>query len=157
MNPLRIFFVVGSMIVAFGLVSSFITSRLVPDEIPPEIAAVEMINPRAPSEARQIKNPVPDSEAVIAAGKQFYLGKGNCYVCHGKEGRGDGEGGAMLNPPPRDLTDPTFQRLRTDGELFWSIKEGVPQTGMFSYAPRMISEEAAWKIIRYIRTIKKAD
>ena len=59
----------------------------------------------------------------------------------------------MLRPRPRDLTDPQLQRLRTDGELFWTIKFGVPDTGMFPSVPRQISEEEAWRIVRYIRTL----
>ncbi len=153
MNPIRIFATVGLMIGFFWMVTYLITTSVVPDAVDPQIAAADITRPRAPSEARAIENPIPVSEDVIASGAALYLGKGNCYICHGKEGRGDGEGGVMLNPPPRDLTDPTFQTLRTDGEIFWSIKNGVPQTGMFSYVPRMITEDEAWKIVRYVRTI----
>jgi mono/diheme cytochrome c family protein len=155
MNPLRIFATIGGMIAFFWMVSFLITHWVVPDEVDPTIAAVDITRPRAPVEARGLKNPIPVSEADIKSGKALYLGKGNCYICHGKEGRGNGEGGAMLNPQPRDLTDPTFQALRTDGEIFWSIKEGVPQSGMFSYVPRMITEEEAWKVVRFIRTLQK--
>ena len=156
MNPLRIFATIGLMIGFFWMVSYLITTSVVPDEVDPQIAAADITRPRAPSEARAIKNPIPATEEIVKSGEALYLGKGNCYVCHGKEGRGDGEGGAMLSPPPRDLTDPTFQALRADGEIFWSMKEGVPQTGMFSYVPRMISEEEAWKIVHYIRTLKRS-
>ncbi len=154
MNPLRIFATVLSMIGAFSLVTYFITDHMSPPELDPSQAAMDITRPRAPSEARSIKNPLPESQEVVDGGRTLYLGKGNCYVCHGKEGRGDGDGGAMLNPPPRDLTDPAFQMLRNDGEIFWSIKEGVAGSGMFAAVPRMITEEDAWKIVRYVRTLK---
>jgi len=154
MNPLRIFATVGGMIAFFWMVSLLITHWVVPDEVDPTVAAVDITRPRAPAEARKLKNPIPVSEADIRSGEALYLGKGNCYICHGKEGRGDGEGGSMLHPQPRDLTDPTFQTLRTDGEIFWSMKEGVPQSGMFSYVPRMITEEEAWKVVLFIRTLQ---
>ena len=155
MNPFRIILTVGCMIGFFSLVSYVITSRIVPEETDPQVIAFDMTRPRAPSEARKTENPVPSTEEVIAQGKALYLGKGNCYVCHGRTGLGDGEAGAMLSPPPRDLADPAFQTLRADGEIFWSIVHGVPQTGMFSYVPRMITEDEAWRIVRYIRTIKR--
>ncbi len=156
MNPLRIFVTVLAIIAIFSLAAYFITNQMAPAEVDPLLVAADITRPRAPSEARSIKNPAPASQAVIDAGRALYLGKGNCYVCHGKEGRGDGDAGVMLNPPPRDLTDPAFQTLRNDGEIFWSIKEGVPDSGMFSYVPRMITEEEAWKVVLYIRTLKPA-
>ncbi len=154
MNPLRIFATVLSIIAVFNLVAYFITNQMAPAELDPLLIAADITRPRAPSEARSIKNPVPISQQAIAQGRAIYLSTGNCYVCHGKDGRGDGDGGAMLNPPPRDLTDPAFQTLRKDGEIFWSIKEGVPGSGMFSYVPRMITEDAAWKVVLYIRTLR---
>jgi len=157
MNPLRIFATVFLMIAGFSLVAHFITNQMVPSEIDPNLIAADITRPRAPTEARSIKNPVPVSQEAINQGRTLYLGKGNCYVCHGKDGRGDGEAGVMLNPPPRDLADPAFQTLRKDGEIFWSIKEGVPESGMFAYVPRMITEEEAWKIVQYVRTLKHSE
>jgi len=152
-SPFRIFATVLGIIGLFNLVAYLITNQMAPSEVDPLLIAADITRPRAPSEARSIKNPVPVSQEVIERGRALYLGKGNCYVCHGKEGRGDGDAGVMLNPPPRDLTDPAFQTLRKDGEMFWSIKEGVPESGMFSYVPRMITEEEAWKVVLYIRTL----
>lgn len=156
MNPIRILATVLSMIAGFGIIVYLMTSMMLPEEVDPTLVAMDMSRPRAPSEARVIKNPIPVSEEAVKEGETLYLGKGNCSVCHGEKGLGDGEGGVMLNPPPRDLTDPTFQTLRSNGEIFWSIKEGVPQTGMFSYVPRMITEEEAWKIVHYIRALKRS-
>jgi mono/diheme cytochrome c family protein len=155
MHPLRIFATVFAMIIILGLIANFITSQTVAPEgnFVPDLG--EIIRPRAPSEARSIKNPISASSEIIAEGQALYLGAGNCSICHGKEGRGDGEAGALLNPPPRDLTDPAFQTLRKDGEIFWAIKEGVPASGMFSYVPRMITEEQAWKVVLYIRTLQQ--
>jgi mono/diheme cytochrome c family protein len=154
MHPLRIFASVLGIIVMFNLVAYVITNQMTPVESNPELVAANITRPRAPREARAIKNPIPSSQEAILQGQALYLGKGNCYVCHGKEGRGDGDGGVMLNPPPADLTDPAFQMLRKDGEMFWAMKEGVPESGMFAYIPRMITEEEAWKVILYIRTLK---
>ena len=45
---------------------------------------------------------LPDSGSV-ARGRQIY--EANCIMCHGPEGRGDGEQGANLFPPPANFTD----------------------------------------------------
>jgi mono/diheme cytochrome c family protein len=89
---------------------------------------------------------------VIDEGKALYEGKGTCFNCHGKSGKGDGPAGAMLDPGPRDFTNCDFQAKRTDGELFWTVKNGVQGTGMVSFAPGIVTEEEAWKILAYVRS-----
>lgn len=157
MSPLRIFLVLASIIILFSGLIHLMTSAFVTTSNDPMVSAFDMSRPRAPSDAKKIKNPIPVSGDVIANGKAIYEGKGNCYVCHGIGGNGGGEAGVMLSPPPRNFTDIQFQRLRTDGELFWSIKFGVPDTGMFPYVPRHVTEEEAWMVIHYIRTLGPED
>ncbi|MFI5304614.1 MAG: c-type cytochrome [Nitrospiria bacterium] len=111
--------------------------------------------PRAPEENKFVKNPFPDTAQIIAKGDEIYHGKGGCFACHGNEGRGDGQAGSALNPRPRNFTNPRFHEIRTDGELFWVIRNGSPGTGMFSYSPAYITEDEAWMVIRYLRTIPK--
>lgn len=125
--------------------------------VPPEQFEFDLAVPRSPPEARKIRNPVPETPEGVERGRDLYLGKGNCAICHGESGKGDGEGGEMMTPAPRNFTNPQFQRLRTDGELFWTIKEGIPGTGMFSYTPRMLTEEESWTVIRYLRTLEKKE
>lgn len=48
-----------------------------------------------------------------AAGKTTYTMF--CSSCHGDGGKGDGPVGAVLNPPPRDLSKGEF-KLDTDGD-----------------------------------------
>lgn len=111
--------------------------------------------PRAPEENKFVKNPMPETSEIVAKGKEIYHGKGGCFACHGNEGKGDGAAGSALNPRPRNFGNPRFQEIRTDGELFWVIRNGSPGTGMFSYSPAYINEEEAWTVIRYLRTIPK--
>ena len=85
-------------------------------------------------------------------GKSLYQ-KNMCFTCHGTSGRGDGPAGLELNPRPRNFTTPRFHELRTDGELFWVIRNGSPGTRMFSYSPSVITEDEAWKVIHYLRTL----
>ncbi len=154
---MRIFFTLASMIIIFAALIHVMTNAFLTTSSDPMVSAFDLSRPRAPSDARAIKNPIPVSGDAIANGKAIYEGKGNCYVCHGIGGYGDGEGGVMLSPPARNFTDIQFQRLRTDGELFWSIKYGIPDTGMFSFIPRHITEDEAWMVIHYIRTLGHED
>ncbi len=119
------------------------------------------LKPRVPSdqisEAKQMKNPVAATPENIAKGKALFEGKGTCVNCHGKEGKGDGPAGAILNPSPRNFSNCAFHKKRKDGELFWVIKNGSAGTGMVSLIPAAINEEEAWTIINYERSFCKAE
>jgi mono/diheme cytochrome c family protein len=114
--------------------------------------------PRVPADqiaaAKAMKNPLPATPENIAKGKAIFEGKGTCFTCHGLSGKGDGDAGKALDPTPRDFTNPQFHSLRTDGEMFWVIKNGSAGTGMISYNPAMITDEEAWQVILYERTFK---
>jgi len=153
MSQSKVILIVLLMIVGFGVTVHLFTSTIAPPEGDLAQPNVNISRPRAPAEARKILNPIPVSDEVIKKGDELYHTKGSCNVCHGETGKGDGEGGAMLSPRARDFTDPSFHMLRTDGELFWSTKNGVSGSGMFSYTPRMITEEETWIVIHYIRTL----
>ena len=129
---------------------------------------LDPLKPRVPtdqmSEAKAMKNPVAATPESIAKGKALFEGKGTCFDCHGKEGKGDGPAGAILNPTPRDFTNCKFHKKRKDGEFFWVIKNGSKgpaadpkPTGMVSLVPGTISEEEAWTIINYERSFCKKD
>ncbi|HXF93231.1 MAG TPA: cytochrome c [Nitrospiraceae bacterium] len=119
------------------------------------------LKPRVPAdqmaEAKKLSTPLYQDARrapakIVEEGKALYEGKGTCFNCHGKSGKGDGVAGAMLNPGPRDLTNCQFQNARSDGELFWIIKNGSPGSGMISLVPGALTEEEAWKVIAYVRS-----
>ena len=102
-------------------------------------------------EARALKSPLPDSPDVVEKGKALYHGKGTCANCHGPEGAGDGPVASQLNPSPRNFQHPGFWRHRTEGEIFWVIKNGSPGTSMVGFAGQLTDEEM-WAVIQYERT-----
>ena len=55
----------------------------------------------------------------------------------------------------RDFTDMTWQATRTDGELFWILKNGSPGTDMASFIPLVVTEEEAWQLLLYVRSFGK--
>ena len=132
------------------------------------MVAIAACAPRQPTEQREVpssameealsyKAPFGDARTappdIVAAGKALYEGKGNCHLCHGISGKGDGPAAHIQSHhPPRDFTNCAIQKERKDGELFWVIKHGSPGTGMQPLIPTMLSEEEGWKIVAYIRT-----
>ncbi|HXN07738.1 MAG TPA: cytochrome c [Nitrospiria bacterium] len=137
--------------ILYGLLHLFII--LGPQEAAVKYAEADIEVPRAPADAKMVSNPLPKTPEVITQGKEIFHGKGSCYVCHGENGKGDGPAGLELNPRPRNFTNPRFHEIRTDGELFWVIKNGSANTRMISFVPSMITEEEAWAVIRYVRTL----
>lgn len=126
-------------------------------------ASAEERNPSEPRvpiaerrDARALKNPIPKTPENIAKGKAIYEGKGSCFRCHGDSGKGDGPYHTLvnLNPSPRDFTNPKFHRSRTDGELFWVLKNGISGTGMVPAIGGPITEDEAWHVILYERSFE---
>lgn len=83
---------------------------------------------------------------------------GNCAVCHGTRGQGDGNLHKMLYPPPANFTMSARLYTRTDERLFNEISHGIPWTAMPAWKNRydfdkkvMFDEEMVWKLVRYVR------
>lgn len=114
-----------------------------------------MMKPRVPAdkmaEARALTNPLPDSPEVVQQGKSIYEGKGTCFNCHGVQGFGNGPAAANLDPPPRNFRSHGFWRHRTEGELFWVVKNGIEGTAMLPFGT-MLSDEEIWAVLEYERT-----
>ncbi len=114
-----------------------------------------MVHPLVPAdklaEARTHKSPLPSSPEIVERGKALYNGKGACFNCHGKDGDGNGPLAAHLNPSPRSFRHHGFWRHRTEGEIFWVIKNGSAGTGMVGFGEQLTDEEI-WSIIQYERS-----
>ena len=66
--------------------------------------------------------PAAAGEVSMAVGEQVV--KERCVLCHGESGKGDGPGGAALNPKPRNWTDDSYMGTRTDEQLYQVIFNG---------------------------------
>jgi hypothetical protein len=120
---------------------------------------------RVPSDqrmaAKAMKNPIAKTPENIAKGKGIFEGKGSCHNCHGLSGKGDGRGSQFLIPSPRNFTNPEFHKNRTDGEMYWVIRNGSRgpdgtgnPTGMLPLIGTQITEEEAWYVILYERSFE---
>ena len=100
-------------------------------------------------EAAKVKNPVAASAASLSAGKRSYTRL--CEKCHGPEGHGDGT--AVTEKQPPDLTDSRWEFGSTDGELFAAVHDGT-STDMEGYKERMTDTEI-WNVVNYVRSLAK--
>jgi mono/diheme cytochrome c family protein len=89
--------------------------------------------------------------ALIEKGKGLYTT--NCASCHGETGAGNGPAGAALNPPPRNFVDLNAQQWKNGKkvtEMYVTLQEGIPNTGMASFST--IPPEDRFAIIQYVHT-----
>jgi mono/diheme cytochrome c family protein len=101
--------------------------------------------------AAALKNPIASSPESIAAGKQVYTR--TCAPCHGTSGEG-GPGNDLIPAAP-DLTDATWDHGSTDGEIFTSIKNGVPPDFNMTPFKDRLKDDDIWNVVIYLRSIAK--
>ena len=123
-------------------------------------ATAAVLRPRVPAaeikSVQSLKNPYAATPEIIAKGKALYAGKAFCQVCHGRDGKGlgaDVDTKSMNGALPRDFTDKAWQRARTDGELMWILKHGSQGTAMPAFVPEILTEQEAYQVIVYIRSL----
>ncbi|MBA5870841.1 MAG: c-type cytochrome [Nitrospira sp. CR2.1] len=118
-----------------------------------------VLRPRVPAdkieEAKTWTNPLPATAENMEKGKALFQGKAFCATCHGKEGKGLADIEGLRGKLPRNFTDTVWQAARSDGELFWILKNGSPGTDMASFIPLILTEEEAWQVLIYVRLFGK--
>jgi len=98
-----------------------------------------------------MRNPLPASAENIKAGKLLF--EQYCAACHGATGRGDGEAGKSLSPPPADLTKLGRMRIASDGFVYWTISEGGAAFNTAMPAMKEVLKESdIWKLVLYLRS-----
>ncbi len=119
-------------------------------------ADAEVLKPRVLpdqiEEAKTWKNPFESTADNIEQGKAIFHGTAFCATCHGRDGKGLGDIMGLRGKLPRNFTDKVWQAARTDGELFWILKNGSPGTDMASFVPMVLTEEEAWHVLLYVRS-----
>ncbi len=103
-----------------------------------------------PPDVAKQPNPVKLSPDSLARAKKWWTM--DCTMCHGANGDGKGDIAKDMKLQLRDLTDPSTLKDRTDGELFYIIKNGngdMPPEG-----PRVKVEEN-WDLVNYVRSLAR--
>lgn len=106
-----------------------------------------------PSAARDLKNPVSLTPERLTRARAHFAD--HCASCHGNDGRGQTTLGRNMYPPAPDMALPDTQSL-SDGEIFYTIKNGVRLTGMPAWGedtPK--DDESSWELVHFIRHLPK--
>lgn len=107
----------------------------------------------APSGAGAEVPPVPAERlaSAVAVERGRGLFREHCVLCHGIAGDGRGVRRSAMRTPPRDLTNPRWQRQIAPAQLFRTIRDGVPGSQMPAW--RTFDEGQIWDLVAYVRQL----
>lgn len=110
---------------------------------------------RAPRQPHAV-SPSRGSVYELGIGKQVY--QRYCVGCHGDAGQGDGFNSFNLDPHPRDLSDPAFQKSKSNADLADAIRRGGAGVGLSSLMPpwgRTLDARHIDAVVLYVRSLKR--
>ena len=110
---------------------------------------VEQDEWKVPAKYEKMTNPEEASSENISIGKTLY--SKHCKSCHGKDGLGDGPKADEVEGDLGDFSSAKFHK-QTDGAIFY--KSYIGRKDMPSFEKKM-SEEDAWLVVHYMRTMKE--
>ncbi|HSP17404.1 MAG TPA: cytochrome c [Thermoanaerobaculia bacterium] len=105
--------------------------------------------------ARAVAPPRP-SAYELQLGKDVY--QRYCAGCHGDTGAGDGFNSFNLDPHPRDLADPKFQKSKTNLDLADAVRRGGSGVGLTSLMPpwgHTLDDRHINAVVLYIRSFRR--
>jgi mono/diheme cytochrome c family protein len=100
-----------------------------------------------PATERDAKNPFAPTVEVLSEARAHFAD--HCATCHGNDGGGKTEIGQNLYPKAPDMRLPATQNL-TDGELYYTIHNGIRLTGMPAWGTEA-KDDDSWKLVVFIR------
>lgn len=104
--------------------------------------------------SRILKNPLPDTDEVLAEGQALY--STYCGHCHGEKGGGSMDETAKVGEV--FLGVPSYSAGATsqlsEGHIFHVITHGIRRMGAHG---SQVQQEDRWKIVRYVQTLQNQD
>jgi mono/diheme cytochrome c family protein len=131
-------------------IALFFLAALSAQQTPPAQKTTSPSYAAIPVEAARKANPVKSSPESLARAKKWWTL--DCAMCHGSNGDGKGSLAADMKLKIADFTDAGALKDRTDGEIFYIIKNGhedMPPEG------NRIKPEENWDLVNYVRSMAK--
>jgi len=105
-----------------------------------------------PKRSRQLKNPIECSDATLEEARAHWAD--HCSTCHANNGSGDSMLGKTMYPRPPDMRKAATQG-ETDGELYYTIKNGVRLSGMPAFGDAGDQDGDSWKLVCFVRHLPR--
>lgn len=123
---------------------------------PPGDCPQPRFNGKAPEPYLSMTMPAEIATLDLKRAERIFLGSGDemsCATCHGRKGDGKGPMADDFMPRPRNFSCPGALNGVPEGQLFWLIRFGSPNSGMPPH-PKLTDTEI-WSVIRYVKTLAR--
>jgi mono/diheme cytochrome c family protein len=127
--------VIGALVVGAYMVQRGVSTRAEPMQMEKALATTIRVQ-AIPSRYKAMKNPVTTTPEVIHEGMAHWAD--HCTACHANNGSGDTMYGKAMYPSPPDTRQKDSQEM-SDGELYYTIKNGVRLSGMPAFGIRAMT------------------
>ena len=111
---------------------------------------------RVPAVSRPAAASSPNGSYELRLGKDLF--RHYCQACHGETGAGDGFNAYNLDPRPRDLSEPAFQKRKSDADLADAVRRGGAGVGLSPLMPpwaHTLSSRQIDEVVLYLRAQRK--
>ena len=144
--------VVGAVLFGWSQIRRGFSARAMPSRV--EMMAARGARRLAiPSSYKTMRNPFPSTPEYIQAGMEHFAD--HCAVCHGNDGSGDTMFGKNMYPKPPDFRQTETQK-KTDGELYYTIENGVRLSGMPAFGEEHEADTSeTWHLVTFIRHLSQ--
>ena len=122
---------------------------------PAPAAAPTAAAPAAGAPEKAAPPPVAPLTYEVRSGRDAF--RHYCATCHGETGAGDGFNAFNLDPRPRDLADPAFQK-KSDADIRDAIRRGGAGVGLSPLMPpwgKTLGDRKVDDVILYLRTLRR--
>jgi mono/diheme cytochrome c family protein len=115
------------------------------------------------AEAAAKSTPAPSTPAPSTPPPTYEIRSGRdifrhyCQTCHGETGAGDGFNAFNLDPHPRDLADPAFQK-KSDADIRDAIRRGGAGVGLSPLMPpwgKTLGDRKIDDVVLYLRSLRR--
>ena len=113
------------------------------------LASLFACSPYNPVQMAGTANPLPNTPAVVMAGRALF--EQRCVLCHGSQGKGDGPAAASLPHSPANLR---LLDNKLEGLVAMRIARGG--NGMPAWEG-VLTEDEIWQLTRYIKAISREE
>ena len=142
-----VLFLIGGAVIFIPVIHRGFSARDKPSMIEASLAT-SMRDMAIPSRYKTMTNPIAATPDVLSEAKAHWAD--HCAVCHANNGTGDTMFGKGLYPRPPDMRLRDTQQM-SDGQLYYTIKNGVRLSGMPAFGEPGDNDLATWQLVSFIR------
>lgn len=144
---LLLLLIVGCALYAMHMVHRGFSTRFAPSGAEATMA-MSMRDIAIPTRYKKLKNPLTPTSQTVHDGMMHYAD--HCAICHANNGSGETMFGMTMYPRPPNLAGDDTQSME-DGELYYTIENGVRLSGMPAFGKGGDNDEDSWKLVSFLR------